>query len=98
MFLSYTQPPLEKTICDVTDKLKKMLKDSQIIISLVKSFRLKLYMSIINSLTNSMIKKIDSNDILIKNLKLSKLDFTKAFIVGAFKSLTTRTKKTGRIL
>ena len=98
VYLSYTFEPLKLAILETNNKLKQMLNDTKLLCGVVKSWRLKVQIGIIISLTNSMLKKIDKNDILTTNIKLNKFDFVKALVCGSFCGLLSKIKYTGRTI
>ena len=83
---------LKKLIEKIMDLTRGLIKEGSILPQVVKSRSLRVEICIILSLTNIMVKKILRGDVLAKNIKLSKLDWLKAFVIGLFKAITTKTK------
>ena len=82
-----SSPGLKKLIAEITFRLSKMLKDAELLPSIVKNKRLKIELGIILSLTNCMIKKLQKNDILSQEIKLSRTDWIKSSIIGGMRGL-----------
>lgn len=98
IYLDKSSPALKALMAGITDKLRRMLRDASVLPALVKSKRLKIQIGIILSLTNSMLKKIDNTDVLIKHVRLNVWDWIKALTAGALKGLTCKTGEAGNIL
>lgn len=93
--LAYSTEPVHNLINDVVSRLRKMLKDAEILPAIVRNRRLKAEISVILSLTNSMLKKIDKGDVLSRKIKLSRWDWVKAFIFGFTRGFLCKTKTIG---
>lgn len=98
VYLDKTYPPLQQAIIFINQKLKQMLADSLVLLSVTRSKRLKIQLGIIHSLTNSMLKKIDNNDVLVKKIRLNFYDYLKALLVGSCKGLFAKHRNTGSVL
>ncbi len=98
MFLDKSSPALRALTAEITDKLRRMLKDASVLPALLRSRRLKMQIGIILSLTNSMIKKLEKNDALTSRIRLNLGDWIKAFCIGAPRGMLCRTEKTGSVL
>jgi len=83
---------LKKLIAEMMNRVQGLLKDAEILPGIVKNFRLRLEICIIFSLTNIMIKKILSGDVLTCEIKLNKRDWIKAAIAGIGRGLFIRRK------
>lgn len=93
--LSHSSEPVRNLINDVVSRLRKMLKDAEILPAIVRSRRLKAEIAVILSLTNSMLKKINKGDVLSRKIKLSRWDWIKAFISGFTHGFFQRSKTIG---
>lgn len=91
-------PQLRALITEVVSRLRAMLNDARILFCLVQSRCLRAELGVIFSLTNSVLKKIESGDILAKRPQLTKADWFKALIVGIWHGLFMRTKSCNRKL
>jgi hypothetical protein len=69
-----------------------LLKDARVLPSIVKNKRLKLYLCITLSLTDILLNKLYNNDVLMYKVKLSKVDWIKAFIIGLYTMIKTKHK------
>ena len=69
-----------------------LIKDAEILLSIVKSRRLRLELGVILSLTVIMVKKLEKGDVLAKEIKFSKFDWIVAVVFGIFQGLFTRSK------
>lgn len=98
IYLDKSSPALKALISDITDKLRRMLRDASVLPALVKNIRLKIQIGIILSLTNFMLQKIEKADILVTHVRLNAWDWTKALIAGALKGLVCKTGKAGNVL
>lgn len=98
IYLDKSSPALKALTAEVTEKLRRMLRDASVLPALVKSKRLKIQIGIILSLTNSMLKKIENVDMLTKHVRLNAWDWIKAMTAGALKGLTYKTAKAGNII
>lgn len=85
-------PGLRQVIKIMLERTRGLLKEAALLPEIVKSRRLKTEIGVILSLTNSMVKKIESGDVLEKYIKLSKLDWLKALLYGVATTLFTKRK------
>ena len=92
-------PGVKKAIEDMLDLCKGLVKEGSLLPSIIKSTALRIEVCVILSLTNIMIKKIKSGDVLQKHIKLSGFDWLRALcngiVSGVFckkKSLSTKVK------
>ncbi len=90
--LQQSTPQVKALFLYVIERLEAMLKDAEILISLVNNRSLRVELCVIFSLTNCMLKKIKKGDVVANKIKLSKLDWFRAIISGWCKSLFVRTK------
>lgn len=85
-------PELKKAIEYIMEKIRGMIKEGALLPMIIRNKWLKTEVCIILSLTNIMIKKILKEDVLAKEIKLSKWDWIKGVISGCAKSILTPTK------
>ena len=85
-------PALNSLKKDILQKVKGLIKEAEVLLSIVKSRRLKLELGVILSLTHIMLKKLEKEDVLAKDVKLSKTDWLKAVVCGIAKGLFTKPK------
>lgn len=85
-------PELKKLIKSILQKVEGLLKEAEILPSIVISRRLRMEIAVIFSLTNSMVKRIERFDVLKQEVKLSKIDWMQAFISGIVKGFFTKPK------
>lgn len=85
-------PELKKLIKSILQKVEGLLKEAEILPSIVVSRRLRMEIGVILSLTNSMVKRIERFDVLKQEVKLSKIDWMRAFISGMVKGFFTKPK------
>ena len=85
-------PELRKAIEYIMEKIRGMIKDGALLPMIIRDKWLKTEICIILSLTNIMIKKILKGDVLAKEIKLSKWDWTKGILSGCMKAMLTKTK------
>lgn len=85
-------PELRKLILTLLKKIKGLLKEAEILPSIIQSTRLRMEVGVILSLTTSMVKGIERDDILKHEVVLSKTDWICAFINGILKVFFTKTK------
>lgn len=83
---------VKKAVEHFMDLTRGLVKEGALLPQLIRSKSLKIEVCIILSLTNIMIKKLLKNDILAKEVKLSKLDWAQGIICGIWKGLLTKTK------
>ena len=79
-------------IGEMLKRVKGLLKDAEILPCIVKNLRLRLVLCVIFSLTNIMINKLESGDVLASQIKLSKFDWIRAVFLGVGKGLFIRRK------
>lgn len=75
-------PELKSIIGLIIEQLEGLLKDAKVLPRIVRDWRLRMEIGVILSLTNSMIKRIQEGDVLATEIKLTKLDWSKAFLAG----------------
>lgn len=97
LYLTYSTPGLTELKNEILARQQSMLKDAELLPSIVKNKRLKIELGIILSLTNCMIKKLQKNDILSQEIKLSRTDWIKSSIIGGMRGLFTRKRTVGTI-
>ena len=90
--LQQSSPQVKALITEILKRLKAMLDDAAILIPIIKKPRLRTEVCVIFSLTNCMLKKINKSDVIAQKIKLNKIDWIKAIILGWSKSLFVRTK------
>ena len=74
-----------------------MLDDAKILISLISDYRLRCEVGVIFSLTNSMLKKIQKEDVISKAPRLSGMDWLKGGFYGVWCAFAVRAKSCSRI-
>ena len=79
-------------IGEMLKRVRGLLEDAEILPCIVKNLRLRLVLCVIFSLTNIMINKLESGDVLASQIKLSKFDWAKALLLGVGKGLFIRRK------
>ncbi|MBR1604745.1 MAG: squalene/phytoene synthase family protein [Alphaproteobacteria bacterium] len=77
---------------DVLTRCKDLLKDAEILPTIVKSMRLRIYLCVVLALTNILIKKLYNSDVLASPVKLSKYDWVQATFIGLKKALLLKQK------
>ena len=80
-----SSPEVKQMIAEILGILKEMLAKDKNLYKKINDRRLRIEVCIITSLTNIMIKRIERGDVLAKHIKLSKLDWAKAFVSGFIK-------------
>lgn len=85
-------PELRKLILILLKKIKGLIKEAEIMPSIIQSTRLRMEVGVILSLTTSMVKRLERDDILKHEVVLSKTDWICAFINGILKGFFTKTK------
>lgn len=92
--LTKSQSPLNlrKAIEEILEKTQGMLKDGELLPSIIRSLSLRTEVCIILSLTNIMIKKILKGDVLAEEIKLSRGDWFRAVVSGCCKACFTKKK------
>ncbi len=83
---------LKLLIAEMTNRVRGLLKDAEILPGIVKSRRLRMVICIIFSLTNIMVKKILKGDVLAQEIKLNKWDWLRATFSGVGRGLFIRRK------
>ena len=96
--LSYSKSEVKEMISELIEKLDAMQADVKVLPRLVKSFRLRLEIGVILSLTNYMIQRYKKVDILQKLPKLTVWHWCKAFCNGVITALFCKYSKQGQIL
>lgn len=92
LYASKSTKSLQNLINDVLNRSTALLKDARVLPSIVKNKRLKLYLCITLSLTDILLNKLYNNDVLMYKVKLSKVDWIKAFIIGLYTMIKTKHK------
>ena len=77
---------------DVLDRCCGLLKDAEILPTIIKNMRLKIYICITLSLSKILINKLYNHDILEKKVCLTKTDWLLAMIKGICKGLFIKRK------
>lgn len=85
-------PGLTRLKKAVLQKIKGLVKEAEILPSILKSRGLKMEIGVILSLTNIMIQKLDKADVLTNEVKLSGIDWIRSVVFGAAKGFFTRPK------
>lgn len=88
---------VKNLISDVVLRLQAMLDDAKILISLISDYRLRCEVGVIFSLTNSMLKKIQKEDVISKAPRLSGMDWLKGGFYGVWCAFAVRAKSCSRI-
>lgn len=96
IYLSFMTPPLKKVVGEVLENVKGMLKDSEVLPSLISSFRLRAEVGVILSLTNSVVKRLEKGDVLAQRIRPSGWDWVKAWFIG-WKTALSGKKRTVRM-
>ena len=76
----------------ILQKVQGLIKEAEILPSIIKSRRLRMELGVILSLTVIMVKKLEKGDVLAKEIKFSKFDWIAAAVRGIAKGLFTKTK------
>lgn len=82
LYLTKELPSFTALKKEILNKLRGMTKDTEKLPCLIRNRRLRMEISIILSLTNSMLKRLEKYDVLSCHVKLTKLDWLKAWIFG----------------
>lgn len=77
---------------EVLDRCCCLLKDAEILPSIIKNMRLRIYVCITIFLSKILIKKLYHTDILVNKVQLTKLDWVVAIIKGTLHGLFTKPK------
>ena len=85
-------PQLSQLKKAILQKVQGLIKEAEILPSIVKSRRLRMELGVILSLTVIMVKKLEKGDVLAKEIKFSKFDWIAAAVRGIAKGLFTKTK------
>lgn len=96
--LSYTSNNVSNMINELIERINAIQMDVKVLPSLIKSFRLRVKLNIIISLTNSMIKKHNRVNVLQNPPAISVMDKIKAFIYGIIRSCIRIRSVKGNIL
>ena len=83
---------LRKVILLVLELVEGQLKEAELLLSIVRSKRLRLEISVIISLTAILIKKIKRGDVLSSRVKLSSFDKIRGLWSGLLHFLRRRQK------
>ncbi|MBQ8465898.1 MAG: squalene/phytoene synthase family protein [Alphaproteobacteria bacterium] len=83
---------LQKLLNDVLNRACGLLKDAQVLPSIIKSIRLRIYVCIIIKLSDILIKKMYNTDILTAKINLSVFDWVIACYSGTYRALLTKRK------
>ena len=98
---SVSPKSLKKTSCsknlhfllnDVLQRCNSLLEDAKILPAIVKNIRLRIYICVVLTLTNILIKKLYNKDVLATQIKLSKTERIYATVYGSFKALVVKEK------
>lgn len=90
--LTSATAPLLALIRDICRRLRAMLKDAEVLRYLVQNRRLRAEIGVIFSLTNSMLKKIESGDVIARRPRLGRWDWLKALSAGIGQGIFIRKK------
>ncbi len=82
LYLTKEIPAFTALKKEILNRLRGMTKDTDRLPYLIRNRRLRIEIGIILSLTNSMLEKLEKCDILSCQVKLSKLDWVKAWVFG----------------
>ena len=85
-------------IKELIERINASQMDVKVLPSLIKSFRLRVKLNIIISLTNSMIKKHNRVNVLQNPPAISVMDKIKAFIYGIIRSCIRIRSVKGNVL
>jgi len=75
-------PSLKALRAEIVTELRSMMKDAAQLPRLIKNKRLRMETGVILSLTNSMLEKLEKEDVLSTSVRLSRPDWLKAFGYG----------------
>lgn len=75
---SQSTPALKTLIAEIITELRSMMKDAQQLPRLIKNKRLRMETGVILSLTNSMLQKLENEDVLNTAVRLNRSDWIKA--------------------
>ncbi len=95
--LTYTSDNVQKMMRELIDRISYMQADVQILPSLIKNFGLRVKISIMISLTNSMIKKYQKANIIQNAPVITLIDKIKALVCGVFNSCLWKKSGQGNI-
>lgn len=76
----------------IIEKVRGLIREAEILPSIVKSLRLRMELCVILSLTNIMVKKLDKGDVLLSEIKFSRFDWIRAAVTGVIKGFFTKPK------
>lgn len=92
LYLTAATKPLQALIKEICRRLHSMLKDAAVLKYLVQNRRLRAEIGVIFSLTNSMLKKIESGDVIARRPQLRRWDWLKALSAGIGQGIFVRKK------
>lgn len=85
-------PGVRKAVDEMLDLCQGLVKEGSLLPAIIKSTTLKIEVCVILSLTNIMIKKIKSGDVLQKHIKLSGFDWIRALCSGFVRGIFCKKK------
>lgn len=85
-----SSPALKLLIAEIITELRSMMKDAAQLPRLIKNKRLRMETGVILSLTNSMLRRLEKEDVLSTSVRLSRLDWIKALGYGIKTLFSTR--------
>lgn len=98
-FKSFFQHSSHKSITKATNEMivraKKMLKESKILPSIVKSFKLRMQVAAMILLTNIMARRLKNKNLMKRNIKIYRVDCLNAYITAFFVAMLTTYKESG---
>ena len=74
----------------IISNIRGLLRESEIMIKMISSFRLRVEVSIMINLAKKLTNKLESSDILKKNIKLSKTDWLFACFLGFVRAIVKK--------
>lgn len=83
---------LQNLLNDVLIRTRGLLEDARILPSIIKSFRLRIYICMVLNLSDLLIKKLYHIDVLSAKVRLSAFDWFKAGVSAFFQALLTKRK------
>lgn len=92
LYASSCSKNLQKLLNDVLNRTCGLLKDARVLPSIIKNFKLRIYVYITLNLTDLLINRLYHTDILAVKVKLSVFDWLRACVKAFFQALTTKRK------
>ena len=77
---------LKNLINELLGNIRNLLKDAENMPQMISSHSLRMDVFIILSLAKALVKKIETGDVLFRNIKLSRVDWLKSIVSGGLKS------------